>query len=159
LFYRKFEIHQVFNVPMPKIPLSAYADLTAFKVYACDCGLRRSLSGLSSQVVLSGNVGYVEFRGALAENAVLQSLIASCNTSPFYWSSEGRAEVDFLLQLDSDIIPIEVKSGTKVSGKSLAVYNVKYSPRMRIRTSMNNYCYNDTEKNDKFQALFFFLQT
>lgn len=136
-------IYQVYNVSTPKIPLSAYADLTAFKVYACDCGILRRLSGLSAQVVLSGNAGYVEFRGALAENAVLQSIISNNGELPFYWTSEGRAEVDFLLQHDSDITPIEVKSETKVSGKSLAVYNTKYLPKWRIRTSMNNFKVND----------------
>jgi len=131
-------IYRVFNVTKPGIPLSAYQDLSAFKVYVFDCGLLRRLAKLSPEVVLSGNIGYIEFKGAIAENAVLQALIPQADGLPYYWSSQNRAEVDFLLQHGASIIPIEVKAENRVSGKSLSVYTTKFRPPLRIRYSMNN---------------------
>ena len=131
-------IYRVFNVTKPGIPLSAYQDLSAFKVYVFDCGLLRRLAKLSPEVVLSGNIGYIEFKGAIAENAVLQALIPQADGLPYYWSSQNRAEVDFLLQRGASVIPIEVKAENRVSGKSLSVYTTKFRPPLRIRYSMNN---------------------
>ena len=131
-------IYRVFNVAKPGIPLSAFKDLSAFKVYAFDCGILRRLAKLSPEVILSGNAGYVEFKGALAENAILQALVPQSDGLPYYWSSENRAEVDFLLQHGAQIIPIEVKAENRISGKSLAVYTSKFEPPLSIRYSMNN---------------------
>lgn len=131
-------IYRVFNVAKPGIPLSAYQDLSAFKVYAFDCGILRRLAKLSPEAILSGNAGYIEFKGALAENAILQALIPQSDGLPYYWSSENRAEVDFLLQQRTHIIPIEVKAENRISGKSLAVYTSKFEPTLSIRYSMNN---------------------
>ena len=131
-------IYRIFNISKPGLPLSAYQDVSAFKVYACDCGLLRRLAKLSPEIILSGNAGYTEFKGALAENAVLQSLVAQNDVKPYYWSSENRAEVDFVLQIQTDIIPVEIKSDVRISGKSLSVYNTKFNPPYRIRLSMNN---------------------
>lgn len=127
----------------PGIPTSAYRDLSAFKLYACDCGLLRRLARLSPESVLSGSSGYTEFKGALTENAILQSLIAQYDETQYYWSSGNKAEVDFVLQLKDDVIPIEVKSETRVSGKSLSVYSSKYNPPCRVRFSTNNLKIND----------------
>lgn len=131
-------IYRIFNVSKPGMPLSAYQDLSAFKVYACDCGLLRRLAKLSPEVILSGNTGYTEFKGALTENAILQALIPQSDVSPYYWSSENRAEVDFVLQLPLQVVPVEVKSDARISGKSLSVYNNKFEPAVRVRLSMNN---------------------
>lgn len=131
-------IYRIFNISKPGLPLSAYLDLSAFKVYACDCGLLRRLSKLSSETILSGNAGFTEFKGALMENAILQSLVTQSDVMPYYWSSENRAEVDFVLQLPTEVIPVEVKSDTRISGKSLSVYTSKFNPSFRIRFSMNN---------------------
>lgn len=131
-------IYRIFNVTKPGLPLSAYQDLSAFKVYACDCGLLRRLAKLPPDVILSGHSGYTEFKGALIENAILQSLIPQYDAMPYYWSSDNKAEVDFVLQSQTDIIPIEVKSDTRISGKSLSVYTNKFQPSYRIRFSMNN---------------------
>ena len=135
--------YRVFNISKPGIPLSAYRDLSAFKLYACDCGLLRRLARLSPESVLSGSSGYTEFKGALTENAILQSLIAQYDETQYYWSSGNKAEVDFVLQLKDDVIPIEVKSETRVSGKSLSVYSSKYNPPCRVRFSTNNLKIND----------------
>jgi len=83
-------VQRCFNVSRPGIPLSAYRDVSAFKVYACDCGLLRRLARVSPEVILGGNANYTEFRGALAENAVLQSLLPQCGDTPYYWSADGR---------------------------------------------------------------------
>ncbi len=131
-------VSRIFCVSKPAIPLSAYKDIAAFKLYAFDCGLLRRLSRLSPEVILSGHLGFTEFKGALAENTVLQSLLPQFDEIPCYWSSENKAEIDFLIQTASLIIPIEVKSESRVSGKSLSVYNVKFSPEIRIRFSMKN---------------------
>lgn len=135
--------YRVFNISKPGIPLSAYQDLSAFKLYACDCGLLRRLARLSPVSVLSGSSGYTEFKGALTENAILQSLVAQHDETPYYWSSGNKAEVDFVLQLKDDVVPIEVKSETRVSGKSLSVYSSKYNPPCRVRFSTNNLKLND----------------
>lgn len=137
-------IYRIFNISKPALPLSAYQDLSAFKVYACDCGLLRRLAKLSPEVILSGNYNYTEFKGALTENAILQSLVAGANdVMPYYWSSENRAEIDFLLQLPTAVVPVEVKSDTRISGKSLSIYTNKFNPPFRIRFSMNNLKEND----------------
>jgi len=136
-------IYRVFNVSTPGIPLSAYQEISAFKMYAFDCGLLRRLAKLSPEVILSGNAGYIEFKGALAENAILQALVAQSDGVPYYWSSQNRAEVDFLLQQGTHIIPVEVKSQNRISGKSLSVYTAKFEPSLRIRYSMNNLKLND----------------
>ena len=136
-------IYRVFNVTKPGIPLSAYQDLSAFKVYAFDCGLLRRLAKLSPEVILSGNAGYIEFKGALAENAILQALVPQSDGLPYYWSSQNRAEVDFLLQQGTIVIPVEVKAENRISGKSLSVYTTKFEPTLKIRYSMNNLKEND----------------
>ena len=131
-------IYRVYNVSKPGIPLSVYQDLSAFKMYAFDCGLLRRLAKLSPEVILSGNAGYIEFKGALAENAILQALIPQSDGLPYYWSSENRAEVDFLLQQGVNVIPVEVKAENRISGKSLSVYSSKFEPQLKIRYSLNN---------------------
>lgn len=136
-------IYRVYNVSKPGIPLSAYQDLSAFKVYAFDCGLLRRLAKLSPEVILSGNAGYIEFKGALAENAILQALVPQSDGIPYYWSSENRAEVDFLLEQGVQIIPVEVKAENRISGKSLSVYSSKFEPQLKIRYSLNNLKVND----------------
>ena len=134
-------VYRVFNVSKPGIPLSAYKDISAFKLYSFDCGILRRLSKLSPEVILSGHLGFTEFKGALAESAVLQSLVPQFDEKPYYWTSEGKAEIDFLLQTATEIIPIEVKSENRVSGKSLSVFHAKYNPKTRIRFSLNNLKY------------------
>lgn len=136
-------IYRIFNVSKPAIPLSGYQDLSAFKIYACDCGLLRRLAKLSPEVIMNSNVGFTEFKGALTENFVLQSLMLQNDAKPFYWSSGNKAKVDFIWQMDSGVVPIEVKSETRISGKSLSVYSKQFKPPVRVRISMNNLREND----------------
>ncbi len=131
-------IYKVSLCATPQIPLKSYENLSIFKVYCLDIGLLRVLSELSAEAYLSDSPTLKEYKGALAENYVLQSLLASGMKCSRYWASGNKAEVEFIVQHDANVVPIEVKSGTSVAGKSLAEYNKKYSPSLRIRFSMLN---------------------
>ena len=131
-------VHRIFASTKPFLPLKAYDDLTAFKIYLSDIGLLRRLAKLPPEIILSRSPLYAEYKGATAENAVLQSLVTQFEVKPRYWTSEGKAEVDFLIQYQTGIIPVEVKSAHNITGKSLHVFDEKYSPKLRIRYSFNN---------------------
>lgn len=136
-------IYRINNITRPLLPLSAYEDLSAFKLYACDCGLLRRLAKLPSSIIVSPTANYTEFKGAMAENAILQSLMPILRREvPFYWSPDSRAEIEFVIQWNDEIIPIEVKAENCVSGRSLSVYKEKYAPKHRIRFSFLNLQYN-----------------
>jgi uncharacterized protein len=135
-------IHRVNAVSKPGMPLAAYEVPDAFKIYASDCGLLRKLANLSGATVTDPSANYTEFKGAMAENAVLQSLLPHYDGMPYYWSSEAKAEVEFLIQWESEIIPIEVKAENCVSGRSIVVYNDRFHPKHRIRFSLLNLQYN-----------------
>ena len=136
-------IHRIFSISKPGMPISAYEETDAFKVYACDCGLLRRLAHLPATVVTDPVANYTEFKGAMAENAVLQSVVPLLDSQkPYYWTSPGTAEVEFVIQWDDEIIPIEVKAEDNISGSSLSVYTKSYSPRYRMRFSMLNLQYN-----------------
>ncbi len=137
-------VHRIYNITRPQFPLSAYEDLSAFKLYACDCGLLRRLAKLPASIVMNATSNYTEFKGAMAENAVLQSLMTlQDKDTTYYWSAESRAEIEFVIQWEDQIIPIEVKAENRISGKSLSVYNEKFSPQYRIRFSFLNLQYNN----------------
>ena len=136
-------IHRVYSISKPGMPLSAYEEMDAFKVYACDCGLLRRLAHLPATIVTNPIANYTEFKGAMAENAVLQSLMPLLDDQkPYYWTSTGKAEVEFVLQWGEDVIPVEVKAEDNISGNSLSVYTKKYLPKYRIRFSMLNLQFN-----------------
>jgi predicted AAA+ superfamily ATPase len=130
--------YQVAKVSKPFLPLSAYADRTFFKLYMTDIGLLRKMSGLPASAVFEKTGAYKEFKGALTENYVLTELVNTYGTVPFYWKSDNTAEVDFVIQNNLDIVPIEVKAEQNTKAKSLAVYRQKYAPRLVVKTSMNN---------------------
>lgn len=130
-------VHQVYNTSKPALPLAAYTDVSAFKLYAADCGILRGLARLSSETILNDNENFVEFKGALYENAVLNSLITN-GYKPQYWTSGNTAEIDFLIQNSSEIVPIEVKSGKNTSGKSLSLYIQKHAPSESVIFSLQN---------------------
>lgn len=137
-------IYRVYNISKPGLPLSAYIQTNAFKIYACDCGLLRRMALLPATVITDSLANYTEFKGAMAENAVLQSLLPVMDTQvPCYWTSAATAEVEFVIQHDEQIVPIEVKAEGNINGNSLSEYNKKYSPKYRIRFSMLNLQYNE----------------
>ena len=136
-------IHRVFSLSKPGMPLSAYEESDAFKVYACDTALLRRLAHLPATVVTDPIANYTEFKGAMAENAVLQSIMPLMDDQkPYYWTSPGTAEIEFVIQWGDEIIPIEVKAEENISGSSLSVYNKTYKPHYRMRYSMLNLQYN-----------------
>ena len=131
-------IYRIFCSSKPGLPLRAYDDLSAFKIYLCDGGLLRVMAQLPADLLWTENSLYTEFKGAMAENMVLQSLVAHFDVMPRYWTSEATAEVDFLLQNNTSLLPVEVKSGTRLGGKSLGIYIDRFSVELALRFSMNN---------------------
>jgi predicted AAA+ superfamily ATPase len=131
-------VHRISRISKPGLPLSAYDDLSAFKLYLIDVGLLRRLSLLDPIAIREGNRLFMEFKGALTENYILQHLVSNFEGIPRYWTSGSQAEVDFLIQVKNDIIPIEVKSDENIRSKSLSVYNGLYQPPVRIRYSLKN---------------------
>ena len=132
-------IYDVHMVNHSELPLRAYADRKIFKLYLADVGVLRRLAGLPSGPILNSQDVFAEFNGRLAENFVLQQLQAMRISPICYWTNDtGKAEVDFLIQDNDRIIPIETKSGMNVKAKSLRVYREKYSPALSVRTSMQN---------------------
>lgn len=133
-------IYKINRVKKPDFPLRAYQDFQAFKLFVLDIGLLGAMSRLSAKMILRGNRLFEEFKGALTEQYVLQQLKENPEIDIFYWSSEmATAEVDFLVQTEEDIIPIEVKAEENLSAKSLKSFYNKFRPQLSVRTSMSNY--------------------
>lgn len=134
------EIIRTYNVSKPDVPLKAYADLKAFKVFLLDVGLLRCLSGLSPKVILEGSRIFEEFKGALTEQYVCQELqLFRRLQANYYWTSSSKAEVDFLLSDGAKVVPLECKSGQNLNAKSLKSYKDRYSPSLALRTSLLPY--------------------
>ena len=132
-------IYRIYCTEKPELPMKHYEDLAAFKVYVLDQAVLRSMAELPPEAVLAKGDILKEFKGAMAENFVLGSLLAQGFKTPHYWTLQGnKAEVDFLIQNGLEIIPIEVKAEDNVNGKSFAEYNKKYEPRIRLRFSLLN---------------------
>lgn len=130
-------IYKIYNVKKPDFPLKAYHDLSSFKIYMNDVGLLRKMANLDSRIVIEGNKLFEEFKGAFAENYVLNMLNVIFDNTPNYFTFD-RHEIDFIIQNKNEIIPIEVKSGNAVNSNSLTKYNEKYKPTKSIRLSLNN---------------------
>ncbi|HET6498582.1 MAG TPA: ATP-binding protein [Coriobacteriia bacterium] len=136
-------VTKVMHCPTPRLPLSAYDDVRAFKLYSADTGLLARQSRLDPAALSDPLAPLTEFKGALTENYVLQSLVAHFDVPPRYWTSGGKAEVEFLLQHGNDVHPVEVKSGRSVKAKGLSVYRNTYHPRVAVRLSQRNLQYRD----------------
>ena len=132
-------VSKVNRITKPGLPVSAYDDLSAFKIYAVDVGLLRRLSHLPTTAFVEQNRLFTEFKGALTENFVHQSLKRHFEVAPRYWS-EAPYEVDFLVQRGDDIIPIEAKAGESIKSTSLKRYAKNYEEEtpLMIRLSMRN---------------------
>lgn len=134
-------VHKIYRSSAPRLPIAAYDDLSAFKIYLADVGLLRRLSQLSPTAFGEGNRLFTEFKGALTENYVLQSLLTQYEVVPRYWSQNNPPyEVDFLIQQENDIFPIEVKADANIKNKSLTKFAEQYpsETKLRIRFSLNN---------------------
>lgn len=133
-------VYKVNRVETPKYPLIAYADLDVFKLFILDIGLLGALGDLSSKTLLHKNKILTEFKGALTEQYVYQALKSNSKIKTYYWSSDsGTAEIDFLIQLEDQIIPIEVKAEENLQAKSLKVFVEKFKATHAVRTSMSPY--------------------
>lgn len=134
------EIIRTYNISKPDVPLKAYVDTKAFKVYLLDVGLLMCMSGLSPKVILEGSRIFEEFKGALTEQYVCQELqLHKQLHSNFYWTSSSVAEIDFLVSDGIEVYPLECKAGITMNAKSLKSYKDKYSPRWSLRTSLLPY--------------------
>jgi predicted AAA+ superfamily ATPase len=132
-------VHRCPLVPAPKPPLKAHADGSSFKVYACDVGLLGALAGIPADGARSDLSVLTDYHGAFVENLVAQQLTAMTGGALYYWRNVGReAEVDFLLERQGRVLPLEAKAGVNVRSKSLAFYATKYAPPLAIRTSLRN---------------------
>ena len=132
-------INVAYNVTTPKTPLAGYADPAKFKIYLLDTGLLGAMLKLPANLIISPDALFREYNGAFIENFVAQELVAY-NISPlFYWTSKSDAEVDFILQNEKGIYPLEVKSGTSLNLKSLKSYADKYHPKLIFRASPRNF--------------------
>jgi predicted AAA+ superfamily ATPase len=136
-------IYRIQLCKTPKLPLSAYDDLSAYKIYVFDVGILRKQSKLDPIAFTEGNRLFVEFKGALLENYILQSLIPQFEVMPRYWTSGNEAEVDFMMQSKNEIIPIEVKSDENVRSRSLTFYVKKHKPYLSVKYSLKNLSYRD----------------
>lgn len=134
-------VYKIYRSSAPGLPVSAYDDLSAFKIYLVDVGILRRLAMLAPTAFGEGNRLFTEFKGALTENYVLQELATQFEVVPRYWSkSNPPYEVDFLLQRENDIFPVEVKAETNTNSRSLRKFKELYGDRvkLRIRFSLDN---------------------
>jgi len=147
-------ISKCIRVSEGKMPLSAYADNSSFKVYMMDVGLLCSKFGISANVIVNGPHSFDGFKGALAENYIMQVLVTN-GFEPFYWGSQGKAEVDFVFQdKQGHIIPLEGKSADNVRSKSLKTFVSQYKPPYSIRVSTKNFGFENNIKSIPLYALF-----
>ena len=125
---------------MPNLPLKAYEDLKAFKLFVVDIGLLGCMTGLRQRTLLEGNELFVEFKGALTEQYVMQQLATIPGLSTYYYTNDrGSCEIDFLIDDGDAVIPVEVKAEVNLRAKSLRTFKEKYHPEISVRTSMADY--------------------
>ena len=133
-------VYKIQRISKAAVPLIAYQDTSAFKLFILDVGLLSALGGLTKQTILMGNSIFSEFKGALAEQFVLQHLKTRQDIQVFYWSSDtSRGELDFVIQNNDRVIPIEVKAEENLKAKSLKSFFEKFHPTTSVRTSMSDY--------------------
>lgn len=131
-------IYTVHNVNTPDIPLSAYKDLKAFKIYLLDIGLLGAMANLDKKILLDDDI-FIRFKGIYTEQYVLEQLILKHKNLYYYTNDRNSAEVEFLIEYDSHIIPVEVKAGVNLKAKSLKTYIDKYNPVKALRFSLADY--------------------
>ena len=133
-------VHKVSRITTPHFPLKAYEDLKAFKLFLLDVGLLSCMTGIRQNILLDGNDMFVEFKGALTEQYVMQQLATISDISVYYYTNDrSSAEIDFLIDNGETVIPVEVKAEVNLKAKSLKTYYEKYQPKISARTSMADY--------------------
>ena len=138
-------INIAYQISVPKLPLSGYMDITKFKVYLLDTGLLGAMLNLAPEIIIDPNNLFREYNGAFTENFVATQLVSKSIENLYYWTSRSEAEVDFIIQKENEILPIEVKSGFGKNIKSLRSYADKYNPKRLYRLSPRNF-----DKSDNF---------
>ena len=147
-------IHKVPRVKKPAVPLSAYDDHKAFKVFMLDVGLLGSMSGLDPAAIVRGNDVFTEFKGALTEQYVCQQLISDCGLVPYYWSAESSGgEIDFLVQQSMRTFAIEVKAEENLRAKSLRSFKSGNPQVNAVRFSLSPYREQDWMRNVPLYAM------
>lgn len=137
-------IHKVSRVTKPGLPLKAYEDLKAFKIFLLDVGLLCCMTGISQKVLLSGDELFTEFKGALTEQYVLQQLKTQKGLGMYYYTNDrGSSEIDFIMDDGENVIPVEVKAELNLKAKSFKTYLEKYRPEKAFRISMADYSEHD----------------
>lgn len=133
-------VHKVSRVNAPGIPLKAYEDVKAFKLFIVDVGLLGCMTGLRQRILLDGNDLFTEFKGALTEQYVCQQLKTLEDLGVYYYTNNrGSCEIDFVIDTGEQVIPVEVKAETNLKAKSLKTYREKYRPEISVRTTMADY--------------------
>lgn len=133
-------VYKINRARKPDIPLIAYQDFSAFKLYVLDVDILGAMTRLSPKILLEGNNIFEEFKGSFTKEFVLQELKSNSNIPIFYWTSEKSSnEVDYVIQISEDCIPIEVKAETNLKAKSLKAFIDKYKTKINVRTSMQDY--------------------
>jgi hypothetical protein len=134
-------LHKIYNVSKPALPLAAYGELSAFKLFHNDVGLLGAMANLGARTIVEGDAVFVEFKGALAEQFVFQQLKPNEGLSVHYFSFENsKYEVDFIVQNENDeIIPVEAKSGENLKARSFRLFCDRFRPQTAIRASLSNY--------------------
>lgn len=147
-------IYKVNRTKKGQLPLSAYEDFSAFKLFIVDTGLMCAMSNLPAQVLLAGNDLFTDYKGALTEQYVLQQLKSVKNLSIYYWSANNsQGEIDFLLQHEADIIPVEVKAEENLKAKSLNAFVTKNPNLHGVRLSMSSYRWQEWMTNYPLYAV------
>jgi predicted AAA+ superfamily ATPase len=147
-------VHKISRVSKSGLPLKAYEDFGAFKLFMTDVGLIGAMSDLDVRTLLEANSIFIEFKGALTEQYVLQQLKTIPDIAIYYWSAEkSRSEIDFLIQYAGEVIPIEVKAEENLQAKSLRTYCHKYNPKLAVRTSMSDFRKEDWMTNLPLYAI------
>lgn len=133
-------IYQVYKITKPGLPIGAYEDLDSFKLFVLDVGLLGALVNLDAKTILDRYEIFQEFKGAMAEQYVLQQFKTIKDLPVYYWTNEtSRSEVDFVIQLDSKVVPVEVKAATNLKARSLKIYIEQFKPELALRTSLADY--------------------
>ena len=133
-------VYRVNKITKPDLPITAYEDFNSFKLFMLDVGLLGAMTDLQADTIIDGNRIFEEFKGAITEQYVLQQFKTIKDLPVYYWSNEtSRAEIDFVIQIKSDVVPVEVKAERNLQAKSLKVYMEKFKPNYAIRTSMADY--------------------
>ena len=133
-------VHRVSRVNAAGIPLKAYEDFRAFKLFIVDVGLLSCMAGLRQRTLLDGNDLFAEFKGALTEQYVCQQLKTVDGLRIYYYTNDrGSCEIDFVVDNGDQVIPVEVKAEVNLKAKSLKTYREKFNPKISVRTSMADY--------------------